>query len=110
MQTVAETRHYITLVEKLLTATERLAVINTVAANPKRGDIIAGTGGIRKFRFAREGKGKSGGVRVVYYYYDENMPILLITLFAKNDKANLSKAERNTLASFVEIIKKEMKG
>lgn len=56
-------------------------------------------GGIRKVRFALRGRGKSGGVRVIYYYHGRNVPIFLLTLFAKNEKANLSKAERNALAA-----------
>ena len=58
---------------------------------------MAGTGGFRKFRFAREGMGKSGGARVVYVYNYERYPVFLITVFPKNKKANLTKAERNAL-------------
>src|SRR5262245_44930631 len=55
--------------------------------------LMEGTGGVRKVRFVVGGRGKSGGVRVVYYFHNEAMPVYLLTVFAKNEKANLS-AER----------------
>jgi hypothetical protein len=55
-------------------------------------------------RWGRGGKGKSGGVRLIYYYHSELMPLYLITLFAKNERANLSKAERNDLAKLVDVL------
>lgn len=61
---------------------------------------MQGTGGIRKLRWAAQGKGKSGGVRVIYYYHNETIPLFLLTVFGKGEKANLSKAERNDLAKF----------
>ncbi len=86
MQAVAETRHYAVSAEKLLTASERQAIVDTVALDPLKGDLITGTGGVRKLRFAKQGKGKSGGVRVIYYYYDESAPLLLLDLFGKMRK------------------------
>lgn len=78
--------------------------MNYLAAHPKAGDLIEGTGGIRKLRWSRGGRGRSGGVRVIYYYHSEAMPLYLITLFAKNERANLSKADRNELAKLVDIL------
>ena len=63
------------------------------------GAVLKETGGIRKVRFATGERGKSGGVRVVYYFHSEVMPVFLLTLFAKNEKDNLSKSERNSLAA-----------
>jgi hypothetical protein len=62
-----------------------------------RGDLIPGTGGFRKVRVARKGMGKRGGARVVYIWRSEPFPVFLITVFPKNEKENLSMAERNTL-------------
>ena len=73
-----------------------------LAARPKAGVLIEGTGGVRKLRWARDGRGKSGGVRVVYYFHSKAMPLYLLTMFAKNERANLSKAERNELADLVD--------
>lgn len=105
MQTVAETRQYMLMAEKHLSPAKRQEVVDAVAADPEIGDILAGTGGIRKFRLAKDGGGKSGGVRVIYYYYDTRMPIVLITLFAKNEKGNLSKKERSDLSQWVAALK-----
>lgn len=95
---------YIRKSEKLLTDGERRDVLNYLAAHPKAGDLMEGTGGVRKLRWGRGGQGKSGGVRVIYYFYSEAMPLYLLTLFAKNERANLSKADRNDLAGLVEIL------
>lgn len=63
--TVAEMPEYQRRAEKLLTGPERLDLVNYLAAVPKAGDLIRETGGIRKLRWARSGRGKSGGVRVI---------------------------------------------
>ena len=104
MLTVAEVPEYIRRAEKLLTATERRDVVDYLAAHPKAGDLMEGTGGVRKLRWGRGGQGKSGGVRVIYYFHSEAMPLYLLTLFAKNERANLSKAERNDLAGLVDVL------
>lgn len=78
--------------------------MNYVAAFPRAGDLIMGTGGVRKLRWRRGGKGKSGGVRVIYYFHSERMPLYLLTVFAKNERADLSQAERNGLAALIEIL------
>jgi hypothetical protein len=104
MLTVAEVPEYIRRAEKLLTATVRRDVVDYLAAHPKAGDLMEGTGGVRKLRWGRGGQGKSGGVRVIYYFHSESMPLYLLTLFAKNERANLSKAERNDLAGLVDVL------
>jgi hypothetical protein len=97
MQTVVETPTFIAAAEKLFSADDIAEIVDTVAADPYCGDVMEGTGGFRKFRFARKGKGKSGGARVVYIYKNEQFPVFLITVFPKNVKPNLSKAELNEL-------------
>lgn len=104
MITIAEVPEYIRQAEKLLTAEERQDIVSYLAAHPKSGDLIEGTGGIRKLRWGRGGRGKSGGVRVIYYHHSEVMPLYLLALFAKNERANLSKAERNDLAKLVDLL------
>ena len=69
--TIAELPEYIRRVEKLLSAAERMDIVNYLAANPKVGDLMEGTGGIRKLRWGRGSQGKSGGVRVIYYFHSE---------------------------------------
>lgn len=110
MITVIETPQFIKKAEKLIkTAAEKKALIDYVAHYYKEGDIIARTGGVRKLRFARDGQGKSGSYRIIYYYYDDNNPLTLFTVFGKNEKASISDSEKNELYKIVQQIKKEMK-
>ena len=74
--------------------------------NPDAGDIMEGTAGVRKLRWALKGRGKSGGARVVYLDILFSERIYLITVFPKNEKANLSKQERNAIKTLVLAIKK----
>ena len=80
-------------------------MIDHLAAQPRAGDLIQGTGGIRKLRWARGGRGKSGGVRVIYYFHSDRIPLYLLTVFGKGEKADLSKGERNELAKLVDVLK-----
>ena len=104
LNTVAELPAYRSFAEKQMSAEERQAIIDYLAEHPKAGDVMQGTGGVRKLRWGKGGRGKSGGVRVVYYYHDERLPLYLLTLFAKNEKANLTARERNMLASLVNTL------
>jgi hypothetical protein len=104
MQTVAELPEFIRRVEKLLGESERRSLITHLAEFPKSGVLIRGTGGIRKLRWARKGSGKSGGVRVVYYFHDERIPLYLLTVFGKGEQSNLSQTERNELARLVKLM------
>src|SRR5580693_8768246 len=97
MQTVVETPSYLAIANKLFSEEDRADIVSLVAADPESGDVMGGTGGFRKVRVARKGMGKSGGARVVYIWRNERFPVFLITVFPKNEKANLSKAERNEL-------------
>ena len=69
-----------------------------LAAKPTSGDLMKGTGGLRKLRFPRAGEGKSGGYRTIHYFAGEDVPIFLLDLIDKREKANLSPAERNAIA------------
>ena len=73
---------------------------------PKAGDLMQGTGGLRKVRFAFPHRGKSGSVRVCYIDVEEKETIHLIDVFAKNEKDNLSAAERNDIKKLIEFIRK----
>ncbi len=67
-------------------------MIRFLAANPDAGDIMPETGGGRKLRWRAQGRGKRGGVRVIYYYHSESFPLFLISVFAKNEKTSLTKS------------------
>lgn len=73
------------------------AVVLHLGTKPRTGDRIEGTGGARKVRFAGRGKGKSGGYRVISYFGGDDVPVFLLNVFAKGERVNLSKAERNEL-------------
>ena len=102
--TVIETPEFITASTRLMDESARTLLIDYLALNPSAGDLIPGTGGVRKLRWGRGGRGKSGGVRVIYYYHSEVMPLYLVALFAKSEQANLSKADRNELAKLVDVL------
>ena len=97
VQTVVETPTYLAIANKLFSEEKRADIVALVAGDPECGDLIRGTGGFRKVRVARKGMGKSGGARVVYIWRNDKFPVFLITVFPKNKKANLTKAERNDL-------------
>src|SRR5688572_30429704 len=99
--TVAELPEYLRRAQRLLGDEERSDIVNYLAAFPRDGDLIKGTGGVRKLRWRQRGRGKSGGVRVIYYFHDERIPLYLLTVFAKTERADLSQEERNELAKLV---------
>ena len=78
-------------------------------ADPKVGDVMKGTGGIRKMRFAFEKRGKSGSVRIIYVDFEVYEKIFLITAYPKNEKENLSQAERNELKQMIHILEQQLK-
>jgi hypothetical protein len=78
-----------------------MQVVSMLAENPLAGDLIPGTGGARKVRVARTGQGKSGGYRTIHYFGGEDIPIFLLALIDKGERANLSMAERNHLATIL---------
>jgi hypothetical protein len=78
--------------------------VASIGANPEAGEAIPETGGVRKIRWALAVKGKRGGARVIYYCHTERLPVLLLAAYAKNEKANLSKAERNAMKRLMPIL------
>ena len=95
--TVVETPGFLREAAAALTEEERAELVSYLAANPEAGDIMPETGGARKLRWKAQGRGKSGGARAIYYYHDESLPLFLLNVFAKNEKANLTGAERNEM-------------
>jgi hypothetical protein len=79
----------------------------SILTDPEAHPIIKGTGGIRQARWARKGIGKSGGIRVIYFYVDSRGVVYMISAFAKSEKANLSPKERNTLYDLAKRLKHE---
>jgi hypothetical protein len=106
---VVETPVFLRRAEKLLTKDEHDELIAYLATDPLAGDEIVGTGGVRKVRFGAKGKGKSGGVRVIYYFYDRDMPIYALLIYGKNERADLTPEQRKSVASFAAAIKSSRK-
>ena len=104
MQTVVETPVFIRRAEKLLSEDEHAELIAFLASDPEAGDEIVGTGGVRKVRYGAKGKGKSGGVRVIYYFYDQDMPIYALLVYGKNERADLTAKQRKAVAAFAAAI------
>ena len=94
---VTEFAAYQRRANELLTEAEQDAVIDLIAYEPTCGNLIPGTGGLRKLRVALGGGGKRGGARIIYYFYNENFPVLLLALYAKNEKADMKAAEKRKL-------------
>ena len=101
---VIETPTYLADARKLLTEEERAAIVDLVAAAPECGDLIQGGGGIRKVRVPVAGRGKRGGARLIYFFHSTSLPIFLLAIFAKNQRANVSAAEIKALAKVVKDI------
>ena len=102
---VVETKAYLLAAEDAgLSEEERGDIVSTVAADPRIGDIMPGCGGARKLRVRKRGTGKSGGYRVITYFGGSDTRVFLLTVFGKNEKANLTKSERNALAGLTKTL------
>jgi hypothetical protein len=105
MLTVVETSAFARRAQKLLSTEEHEELLFSLALHPQSGDEIPGTGGVRKVRYAARGKGKSGGVRVIYYFFDEENPLYAIFLYGKNEQANLTPAQKREVALMAATLK-----
>jgi mRNA-degrading endonuclease RelE of RelBE toxin-antitoxin system len=106
---VIETPTYLASAKGRLSATKQEEIVNALARDPYVGVVMPGGHGLRKYRHAIGGRGKSGGARVIYYVHDEHHPLLLLAVFAKNERADLSRAEVNDLGRLVQRLKQGMK-
>jgi hypothetical protein len=95
LQTVVELPEFLRRAKAIMSDEERAAIVDMIAADPEAGVSLGG--GLRKVRVGRHGSGKSGGYRMVYVFGGVQLPIFLVTVFAKNEKDNLSKAEQADL-------------
>lgn len=102
---IVEMPDFVASTRKMLEDDEREELVDFLSLNPVAGDVIAGTGGVRKVRWALPGRGKSGGARVIYFYHDMGMPLFLLDAYAKNERANISHADRNDYKRLVGILK-----
>jgi hypothetical protein len=108
MQAVCETHAFRRAAGKSgMSEDDIFALVDFLARNPAAGDVVPGTGGCRKLRWAGHGKGKSGGFRTITFYSGVMMPVYLLTVFGKGEKANLSDAECNALRALTKAIAAE---
>jgi hypothetical protein len=103
--TVVETSVFARRAEKLLSLEEYEELIFQLASHAEAGDEIPGTGGVRKMRFGAHGRGKSGGVRVIYYLYDALNPLYALMLYGKNEQSDLTPQQKRGLTAFAAEIK-----
>ena len=102
LRTVVELPEFLRRAKAIMAEDERAALVDFIAANPGAGVSLGG--GLRKLRFARPGGGKSGGYRTVFVFGGAQVPIFLVTVFAKNEKDNLSKAEQAELVAMSKVL------
>lgn len=107
MHSVAETSIFTRRADGLLGQDDRAALINALAADPTAGALIPGLGGIRKLRFAPAGRGKSGALRVIYYFAVVNRPILALLIYAKNEQENITPQQQRALLTLIAADKAE---
>jgi mRNA-degrading endonuclease RelE of RelBE toxin-antitoxin system len=91
-------------VKKLFSEEDIETLVAFLQSRPDAGDVIPGTGGLRKLRWALEGRGKRGGSRVIYYYHRPELEVLLLTAYAKNEQEDLSASDKKLLAALVKDI------
>src|ERR1700726_4764074 len=103
--TVAETAVFMRQAGALWGDDERFEFIDLIARNPEAGDLIPASGGVRKVRWGRQGSGKRGGVRVIYFYHDPGMPLYLLMVYAKARRDDLSPDGRRTVQGLVARLK-----
>jgi hypothetical protein len=105
LMTVAETGPFIRQAVKLWTEDDRNGFVDFIAANPGAGDVIPDTGGLRKVRWGRADAGKRGGVRVIYFYHDDSMPLYRLLIYAKAERENWTWDEKRRAKALTESIK-----
>jgi hypothetical protein len=103
--TVAETPTFIRQAESLWSDEEREAFVEFIARNPEAGDVIPETGGVRKVRWSMQGRGKRGGARVIYFFYDRSVPIYLLLVYAKGASENISPEAKKLVRELAARIK-----
>ena len=110
MRRVIRSSRYERAAGRLLQSSVQQELEESIATEPERHPLIPGTGGFRKARWRRQGGGKSGGVRVIYYFMARPDLVFLADLYAKNEKENLTHAERNQLQKIASEIQREFGG
>jgi hypothetical protein len=101
MHTVVETPRYQADAARLFTEDEQANIVDLVASDPRCGVVVPGGGSVRKVRVGFGGRGKRGGARVIYLFGGNDVPVFLLAAFAKNERDDLTPAERSVMAKAV---------
>jgi hypothetical protein len=107
MHSVVEKPIFTRRADALRSPEDRADLITILALSPRAGALVPGLGGIRKMRFAPRGRGKSGAFRVIYYLLDDDMPMLALLPYGKNDQVNPSAEQRRVMLRLVEALQEE---
>ncbi|MBI5731260.1 MAG: type II toxin-antitoxin system RelE/ParE family toxin [Ignavibacteriales bacterium] len=99
---IIETSVFTKRLKILLSDEDYRKLQNEIILNPEKGKIIIGSGGLRKIRWSIPGKGKSGGVRIIYYWAKAKEIILMLLMYSKNEQDDLSNEQLKMLKSLVE--------
>ena len=101
---IIETPEFLSATRKLLNEEERVVLIDYLARNPTAGELIRATGGVRKLRWGLAGRGKRGGARVIYFFHSADLPLFLLTAFAKNVQEDINQAARNDFRRLTRLL------
>jgi hypothetical protein len=104
--TVAETPLFLRQAADVWDEADHDAFVIFIASNPTAGDLIPETGGVRKVRWGRAGRGKRGGVRIVYFYHDAGRPLYLLMVYAKARREDLSPDEKRVVRALAAALKR----
>ncbi|GGA39529.1 type II toxin-antitoxin system RelE/ParE family toxin [Dyella nitratireducens] len=97
-----ETSVFTRQIQELVSDEEYAAFQVELANDPAAGDVIRGTGGLRKIRMAAKGHGKRGGARVIYYYFIGESQIAMLLAYAKNEADDLTAAQKKVLKQIID--------
>ena len=99
---IIETRFFTRRIKELMNDDEYRVLQESLVNRPSMGDIVQGTGGLRKIRWKQEGRGKSGGVRVIYYWMTKDEQLYMLYVYAKSTQEDLTAEQKKALKSIVE--------
>ena len=99
---IVETRAFTARIDDLLSGDDYRALEAHLVRNPASGDVIPGSGGLRKIRWGSKGRGKRGGCRVIYFWHPVSGRLLMLFAFSKSERADLDAAQKKLLRRVVE--------
>lgn len=105
--TIVETKLFSRLASGVWKEDELAEFVDFIARNPEAGMVIPETGGVRKIRWSRQGGGKRGGVRVIYFFHNEDHPLYLMMIYAKASRENMNAEEKRAAQQFAADLKRQ---